>query len=96
MSKSECLRTSGTIFANIGSNSMAPVRLSQATDPSTLFDSKIRVNTKAKSAPSIRQTIFEYEHSKTGRGTEDFTALAAEFLCRLKEREQPLARAANG
>lgn len=62
----------------------------------TLFDSKIRVNTKAKSAPSIRQTIFEYEHSKVGRGTEDFTALAAEFLSRLAEREQPLARAANG
>jgi len=54
------------------------------------------VNTKAKSAPSIRQTIFEYEHSKTGRGTEDFTALEAEFLTRLEEREQPLARAANG
>jgi chromosome partitioning protein len=62
----------------------------------TLFESKIRVNTKAKSAPSVRQTIFEYEHSEAGRGTEDFTALAAEFLIRLAQREQPLKRAANG
>ena len=61
----------------------------------TLFDSKVRVNTKAKSAPSKRQTIFEYEHSKTGRGTEDFSALAEEFLSRLAQREQPLALASN-
>lgn len=62
----------------------------------TLFETKIRVNTKAKSAPSVRQTIFEYEHSKSGRGTEDFTALAGEFLSRLEQREHPVARAANG
>jgi cellulose biosynthesis protein BcsQ len=62
----------------------------------TLFETKIRVNTKAKSAPSVRQTIFEYERSKTGRGTEDFTALADEFLSRLAAREQPLALASNG
>ena len=62
----------------------------------TLFETKIRVNTKAKSAPSLRQTILEYERSKSGRGTEDFTALAAEFLARLTVKEQPLARVANG
>ena len=62
----------------------------------TLFECKIRVNTKAKSAPSLRQTIFEYEHSKSGRGTEDFTALASEFLERLEQREQPRAKVANG
>jgi chromosome partitioning protein len=62
----------------------------------TLFESKVRVNTKAKSAPSVRQTIFEYERSKTGRGTEDFTAIAEEFLSRLAVREQPLALASNG
>ena len=62
----------------------------------TLFDSKIRVNTKAKSAPSLRQTIFEYEKSKQGRGTEDFTALAAEFLTRIAQREQPSALVSNG
>jgi chromosome partitioning protein len=63
----------------------------------TVFQAKIRVNTKAKSAPSVRQTIFEYENSKAGRGTEDFGALAAEFLERLAEREQePLPIAANG
>jgi chromosome partitioning protein len=48
-----------------------------------LFRAKIRVNTKAKSAPSVRKTIFEYEDSATGRGTEDFTALAEEFLEKL-------------
>ena len=49
-----------------------------------LFKTKIRVNTKAKSAPSVRKTIFEYEESAAGRGTEDFTALAAEFLERFE------------
>ena len=38
----------------------------------TLFQCKIRVNTKAKSAPSLRQTIFEYEHSKIGQGNRGF------------------------
>lgn len=47
-----------------------------------LFKTKIRVNTKAKSAPSVRKSIFQYEDSPTGRGTEDFTALALEFLQR--------------
>jgi chromosome partitioning protein len=62
----------------------------------TVFESKVRVNTKAKSAPSVRQTIFDYERAKTGRGTEDFTALASEFLDRLAQREQPLAKVSNG
>ena len=48
-----------------------------------LLKTKIRVNTKAKSAPSVRKTIFEYEDSPEGRGTEDFTQLANEFLARL-------------
>lgn len=48
-----------------------------------LFETKIRVNTKAKSAPAVRKTIFEYESGKQGRGTVDFTALADEFLRRL-------------
>jgi chromosome partitioning protein len=52
-----------------------------------LFRTKIRVNTKAKSAPSLRKTIFEYEDSPQGRGTEDFTALAAEFLEKLTQME---------
>lgn len=50
---------------------------------STLFDTKIRVNTKAKAAPSVKKTIFEYEESEKGRGSEDFRALADEFLERL-------------
>lgn len=49
-----------------------------------LFETRIRVNTKAKSAPAVRKTIFEYESGKQGRGTVDFTALAEEFLRRLE------------
>ncbi len=48
-----------------------------------LFRTKVRVNTKAKSAPSVRKTIFEYENMPNGRGTEDFTELAKEFLERV-------------
>ena len=40
-----------------------------------LFDTKIRVNTKAKAAPSVHKTIFDYEGSGKGRGTEDFSKL---------------------
>jgi chromosome partitioning protein len=52
-----------------------------------LFKTKVRVNTKAKSAPSVRKTIFEYEDSPEGRGTEDFTALAVEFVQKLNSME---------
>jgi chromosome partitioning protein len=55
-----------------------------------LFKSKIRVNTKAKAAPSVRKTIFDYEESAAGRGTEDFSQLAIEFLERLGMIEQQL------
>jgi chromosome partitioning protein len=60
-----------------------------------LFDAKIRVNTKAKAAPSVHKTIFDYEKSPKGRGTEDFTRLTAEFLERLGAVAQPAKRAAN-
>jgi chromosome partitioning protein len=63
-----------------------------------LFKTKVRVNTKAKSAPSVRKTIFEYEDSPTGRGTEDFTALAGEFLEKLAiaEGQTEARNVANG
>lgn len=61
-----------------------------------IFETKIRVNTKAKSAPSVQKTIFDYENSAQGRGTEDFSALAAEFVARLEERESQFLMAANG
>jgi chromosome partitioning protein len=61
-----------------------------------LYETKIRVNTKAKSAPSVQKTIFDYEASASGRGTEDYTKLAAEFLSRLKLEPQDTRRAANG
>ncbi len=48
-----------------------------------MFTTVIRINTRHKSAPSERKTIFQYEHSRRGRGTEDFSALARELLKRL-------------
>lgn len=48
-----------------------------------LFDTVIRVNTKAKAAPAVRKTIFDYERSEEGRGTQDYSQLAHEFLARL-------------
>jgi len=62
-----------------------------------LFKTKVRVNTKAKSAPSVRKTIFDYENSNTGRGTEDFTELAEEFLARVDSVQAGVEmRVANG
>lgn len=63
-----------------------------------LFKTKVRVNTKAKSAPSVRKTIFEYEDSEEGRGTQDYTQLAQEFLRRLGDLVigSPERVAANG
>jgi chromosome partitioning protein len=49
-----------------------------------LFKTKVRVNTKAKSAPAVRKTIFEYEDDRQGRGTQDFTQLADELLARIE------------
>ena len=49
----------------------------------TILKSKIRVNTKAKSAPSVRKTVFEYENDPQGRSTQDFSDLADEILGRL-------------
>lgn len=52
----------------------------------TLFRTKIRVNTKAKSAPSVRKTVFQYEDDPNGRSTVDFMQLADEVLERLEAR----------
>ena len=52
----------------------------------TLFRTKIRVNTKAKSAPSVRKTVFQYEDDPEGRSTVDFTQFAEEVLERLELR----------
>jgi len=60
-----------------------------------LFATKVRVNTKAKAAPSVHKTIFDYENSAKGRGTEDFTALTAEFLERLRATRDELKTAVN-
>ena len=54
-----------------------------------MFTTVIRINTRHKSAPAERKTIFQYEHSKQGRGTVDFAGVAREVLKRL---ELPLRR----
>jgi cellulose biosynthesis protein BcsQ len=61
-----------------------------------LFTTKIRVNTKAKAAPSVQKTIFEYEGTEKGRGTQDYTALAVEFLERLEPALAEQRKVANG
>lgn len=63
-----------------------------------LLDSKVRVNTKAKAAPSVQKTIFEYEDDPKGRGTEDYTKLAEEVEGRIEafESQVELDKAANG
>ena len=48
-----------------------------------VFGTVIRINTRHKSAPSERKTIFQYEHSRHGRGTEDYGSLSKEVLRRL-------------
>ena len=62
----------------------------------TLFETKIRVNTKAKAAPSVQKTIFDYEDSAKGRGTEDFTALAQEFIERVAVNSEVVKKVVNG
>ncbi len=47
-----------------------------------VFETVIRANTQHKSAPSHRQTIFEYE-PEGGKGREDYTKLAKEVMKRL-------------
>ena len=49
-----------------------------------VFDSVIRVNSKQKVAPSTRQTIFQFENNKKGRGTLDYMGLAREVMARLE------------
>jgi chromosome partitioning protein len=48
-----------------------------------LFSTKIRINTKFSSSPIEQQTIFQYESSKAGKGSEDYEALTSEVLERL-------------
>lgn len=63
-----------------------------------LFKTRIRVNTKAKTAPSLQKTIFQFEESEQGRGSEDYIQLAGEVIARVETfGTQPQLRdAANG
>lgn len=48
-----------------------------------VFATMIRINTKIKGSPTLRQTIFQYENDPEGRGTTDYSALAREVMARL-------------
>lgn len=48
-----------------------------------MFKNPIRINTKLKASPAQHQTIYEYEKSEKGRGTQDYDALTEEVLARL-------------
>lgn len=62
-----------------------------------LLKTRIRVNTKAKTAPSQQKTIFQYEEEPEGRGTEDYLRLGEEVLERLQAAVTPtLKETANG
>jgi chromosome partitioning protein len=61
-----------------------------------LLKTRIRVNTKFSSSPIDQQTIYQYEDSPQGRGTEDYDALTSEVLARLGMSEPTQRRAANG
>ena len=47
-----------------------------------VFDTRIRINTKHKGAPSQAATIYDYESSAAGKGTVDFESLTAEVIYR--------------
>jgi chromosome partitioning protein len=49
-----------------------------------VFQTPIRINTKYKSTPIERQTIFQYEGDKEGRGSEDYNHLTEELVSRLR------------
>lgn len=49
-----------------------------------VFSTYIRTNTKQKGAPSRSQTIFQYENSASGKGSQDFVDLTEEVIKRIK------------
>ena len=48
-----------------------------------VFKTVIRTNTKQKAAPAEKKTIFQYERSEAGKGTEDYLNFTRELLARL-------------
>lgn len=51
---------------------------------SNVFQTQIRINTKFKSTPIERQSIFQYEQDPQGRGTHDYECLTDEMVERLQ------------
>lgn len=54
-----------------------------------VFQTRIRINTRHKAAPSHRQTIYQYEGS-AGKGRADYEGLVEEVLQRLAARRQAI------
>jgi chromosome partitioning protein len=57
----------------------------------SLFDTRVRINTKFSSSPIEQETIFQYEQEKHGKGSQDYQALTQEVLQRLNIRTQEAA-----
>ena len=49
-----------------------------------VLQTKIRINTKFKSTPIERQSIFQYEQDPQGRGTQDYESLTNEIIACLQ------------
>jgi chromosome partitioning protein len=58
-------------------------RLLRETFQHEVFESIVRINTKIKSCPQRKETIFDVEGSK-GKGQEDYLNVAKEFLQRVE------------
>jgi chromosome partitioning protein len=65
-----------------------------------VFRTTIRVNTKFKSTPVERETIFQYEGDTKGKGSDDYEALTSEVIQRLQAQalllSEPLRVISNG
>jgi chromosome partitioning protein len=58
--------------------------LLRETFQNEVFETIVRINTKIKSCPQRRQTIFDVESSR-GKGQEDYLNVAKEFLQRVEK-----------
>lgn len=59
-------------------------RLLRETFQHEVFETIVRINTKIKSCPQRKQTIFDVENSR-GKGQEDYLNVAKEFLQRVEK-----------
>lgn len=60
-------------------------KILRETFQNEVFETIVRINTKIKSCPQKKQTIFDVENSR-GKGQEDYFNVAKEFLQRMEAR----------